>query len=89
MFVAEITYEFILGLHILLPPGVFVDLGCRMLRLGNVEVPSWRPIPLMRGRSEVVPLWCGAIVAERLKGSLETTDSIEGSGHRSPAKLKR
>jgi hypothetical protein len=43
VFVAEISYDFILRLDILRARNACMDLGHGVLRLGDVEAPQWSP----------------------------------------------
>lgn len=64
VFAANITYEFILGLDVMLAHDASLDLTHHLLRLGDEEVPlrhseaRQRPTPCMKGNSELAATRC-------------------------------
>ena len=77
MFVAEVTHEYMLGLHLLWAYFASVDLGHHLLRLGREEVTLWRPgtrpksVRLFLVGDEVIPARCERVVMARLGTPLD------------------
>jgi hypothetical protein len=84
VFIADITYELILGLDILRAYDASMDIGCQTLRLAEEEVLLWSPqdgsgpssLRVAIAKHHVIPAQCEGIVMARLQNPLGVENSL-------------